>query len=198
MPHPNANPRHAIREAVRGLVDLGMVDRRPRVGTRVVSAEPIIGYRWIPSSFDDIASNVNATLIVRPRQTVVVADDAIARRLGCNVGDRWFRFAGPRILRDRRKPEPVCFSEQYVENTAKARRAIAKAALSPHSIIEQVVEQEVRADLLDDEQAGALHAEPGSPALVVVRRHVKLDGRLIAIGIHTHPADRFSIKMTVA
>src|SRR5258708_29805942 len=100
--------RHTIREAVRGLVEAGMVERRPRIGTSVISAEPISGYRWLPGSAEDIATNANSTWIVRPRGTIVKADAAIARRLGCEVGDRWFRFAGPRILRDRRKREPVC------------------------------------------------------------------------------------------
>jgi GntR family transcriptional regulator len=187
--------RHTIREAIRGLIELGMVERRPRVGTRVISAEPVVGYRWLPASADEIAANVNATWIVRPRRTAVEADEAIARRLGCEVGDRWFRFAGPRIMRDRRQREPVCFSEQYVPDTPSAREAIAIPAMSPDDVADQAIEQEIRADLLDDEQAEALHAEPGSPALVVIRRHHTPEGRLVAIGIHTHPADRFSIKM---
>jgi DNA-binding GntR family transcriptional regulator len=189
--------RHTIREAIRGLVDVGMVERRPRIGTTVISAEPIAGYRWLPGSTDDIAANVNATWIVRPQATVVEADEAMAHRLGCDVGERWFRFAGPRITRDRRTREPVCFSEQYVPDTPQARRAIATAAMSPDDIAEQVIEQEIRADLLNDEQAAALHAATGSAALVVVRRHIKTDGRLIAVGIHTHPSDRFTISMTL-
>jgi DNA-binding GntR family transcriptional regulator len=187
--------RHTIREAIRGLVDVGMVERRPRIGTTVISAEPIIGYRWLPESAQDIANNMNATWIVRPRGSAVVTDEAIAHRLGCAVGDRWYRFAGPRILRDRSIREAVCFSEQYVPNTPKARRAIANAATSPQDVSHQNIEQEIRADLLDDEQAAALRAEPGSAALVVVRRHRNPDGRLVAIGIHTHPSDRFSITM---
>jgi hypothetical protein len=67
--------------------------------------------------------------------------------------DRWFRFAGPRILRDRRTREPVCFSEQYVPSTPKTCRAIAVTAMSPDDIAHQVIEQEIRADLLDQEQA---------------------------------------------
>jgi GntR family transcriptional regulator len=187
--------RHTIREAIRGLVEVGMVERRPRVGTIVTSAEPIVGYRWLPSSAEDIAANVNATWIVRPKGSAVVADEAMAQRLGCEVGDRWFRFAGPRILRENRTPEPVCFSEQHVPDTAIARKVIATASLTPEDVADQIIEQEIRADLLNEEQAGALHAEPGSAALVVVRRHRDPDGRLIAIGIHTHPSDRFSIKM---
>jgi GntR family transcriptional regulator len=189
--------RHTVREAIRGLVDLGMVERRPRVGTSVISSEPIHGYQWLPSSVEDIAANVNATWIVRPRGIAVEADEATARRLGCDVGDRWFRFAGPRILRGRTTREPVCFSEQYVPDTPQARRAIriAAAALSADDIAHQRIEQEIRAELLDDEQAAALHAEAGSAALVVVRRHINPDRRLVAILIHTHPAERFTIKM---
>jgi GntR family transcriptional regulator len=189
--------RHTIRAAIGELVNLGMLERRPRIGTTVIAAEPVLGYRWLPASSDDIADNVNATWIVRPRGTVVIADETIARRLGCEVGDRWYRFAGPRILRDRRNREPVCYSEQYVPDTPRARKAIGVAAMSADQIGGQEIEQEIRAVLLDDEQADALHAEPGSAALVVVRRHRRPDGRLVAIGIHTHPSDRFSIRMNV-
>jgi GntR family transcriptional regulator len=189
--------RHTVREAIRGLVEAGMVERRPRVGTSVISAEPVIGYRWLPVSAEDIATNVNTTWIVRPRGSVVEADEAMAARLGCQVGDRWFRFAGPRILRDRRAREPVCFSAMYVPDTPTARKSMAKAEMSPADIAHQVIEQEICADLLDQEQADALHADLGSAALVVIRRHRKPDGQLVAIGVHTHPSDRFSIKMTL-
>jgi GntR family transcriptional regulator len=187
--------RHTIREAIRGLVEVGMLERRPRLGTTVISAEPIVGYQWVPVSVEDIAKNMQATWIVRPRGQSMVADEDAARRLGCRVGTRWYRFAGPRILRDRSVQDPVCFSEQYVPNTAKARQAIAAAAISPLDVPLQRIEQEIRAGLLSDEQAEALRAEPGSPALVVVRRHHGARDRLVAIGIHTHPADRYSIVM---
>jgi GntR family transcriptional regulator len=187
--------RHTIREAIRGLVDIGMVERRPRIGTKVISSEPIAGYRWLPGTTAEIAANVGTTRIVRSRSSVVKADQEIALRLGCAVGDRWFRFAGPRILRDKTSSVPICFSEQYVPNTVKARRTITTGVFSPHDMDDQSVEQEIRADLLDGEQAEALQAVAGSAALVVVRRHRNSSGKLIAIGIHTHPSDRFSIKM---
>jgi GntR family transcriptional regulator len=187
--------RHTIREAIRCLVDVGMVERRPRRGTTVISAEPIVAYHWVPGSVEQIATNMHATWIVDPHGGGIVTDEATARRLGCPAGTQWYRFAGPRMLRDRSTPEPVCFSEQYVPNTARARRVIATAAISPTDVPHQRVEQEIRADLLNEEQARALRAEPGSPALVVVRRHFDAHGRLVAIGIHTHPSDRYSITM---
>jgi DNA-binding GntR family transcriptional regulator len=76
---------------------------------------------------------------------------------------------------------------------------MARADMSPSDITNQVIEQEIRAALLDEEQAAALHAEPGSAALVVLRHHRQPgDSRLIAIGVHTHPSDRFSIKMQLS
>jgi GntR family transcriptional regulator len=189
--------RHTIREAIRCLVDVGMVERRPRRGTTVISAEPIVDYHWVPGSVEEIAKNMHATWIVDPHGGAIVTDEATACRLGCPVGAQWYRFAGPRMLRDGSLPDAVCFSEQYVPNTAKAREAIATAAISPTDVPHQRVEQEIRADLLNEEQARALHAEPGSAALVVVRRHYGAHGRLVAIGIHTHPSDRYSITMAL-
>lgn len=187
--------RHTIRDAIRGLVDLGMVERRPRLGTTVISAEPVSTYQWFPVTGEEVVTNIKATWIVRPHGTAVKADQAVAARLGCLIGSRWFRFAGPRILRDRRQREPVCFSEQYVPDTPQARNAIVNADIAPKATPDQIIEQEIRADLLDEEQAEALHAEPGSAALVVIRRHFKADGRLVAVGVHTHPAAGFSLKM---
>ncbi|WP_330251326.1 GntR family transcriptional regulator [Nocardia sp. NBC_00565] len=189
--------RHTIREAVRGLIDLGMVQRRPRIGTSVISAEPVAGYRWVPGSAADIAANMNATWIVRGQETVVVADGELAARLSCDVGERWFRFAGPRILRDRSVREPLCFSEQYVQDTPRGREAIRTPSMTPASLDDQVVEQQILASALNAEQAAALNAVTGSPALVVVRRHYNAEGTLLAVGIHSHPGDRFSITMTI-
>jgi GntR family transcriptional regulator len=58
--------RHTIREAIRGLVVIGMVERSPRIGTRVISSEPIVGYRWLSGSAAEIAANVGASRIVCP------------------------------------------------------------------------------------------------------------------------------------
>lgn len=187
--------RHTIREAIRGLVDLGMVERRPRLGTTVISAQPIASYRWLPVTGEEVATNARATWIVRPQGLSVVADAEVAARLGCAIGERWFRLAGPRILRDRRQRAPVCFSEQYVPDTPQAREAIVNADVAPRAKPDQIIEQEIRADLLNEEQAEAMRIDSGTAALVVIRRHFKPDGQLVAIGIHTHPSDRFSLKM---
>ena len=57
------------------------------------------------------------------------------------------------------------------------------------------MEQTISASLLDAHMASALDAEPGSAALVITRRNRDRTGRLISVGIHSHPADRYAITM---
>jgi DNA-binding GntR family transcriptional regulator len=45
--------------------------------------------------------------------------------------------------------------------------------------------------------AAALDAEPLSAALVITRRHLDHRRVLLAVGIHTHPADRYTITTSV-
>ena len=190
--------RHTIREAIRGLVEAGMVERRPRLGTRVISAEPVGGYRWLPVSAADIAANVNATWIVRgPRHRRARPTRRSPDGWAATSATGGSASPGPGSCATA-APANRCAS---ANSTCPTRRAPARPSpprrLSPGDLADQVIEQEIRADLLDDEQATALHADRGSAALVVVRRHRRPDGRLVAIGIHTHPSDRFSITMTL-
>jgi DNA-binding GntR family transcriptional regulator len=59
------------------------------------------------------------------------------------------------------------------------------------------VEQTIAADIVTEEMAVALDAEAGAPALVISRRNYDRRGRLVNVGIHTHPADRFTITTIV-
>ena len=73
-----------------------------------------------------------------------------------------------------------------------------KAGFSAESLKEFRVEQRVSAALLDEAMAEALGAEAGGPALVVTRRLSDRKGRLINVGIYTHPADRYEITTVVS
>ena len=59
------------------------------------------------------------------------------------------------------------------------------------------MEQTISAALLDSHMASVLGAEPGSAALVITRRNRDQSGRLVSVGIHSHPADRYTITMAL-
>ena len=189
--------RHTVREALRRLQDLGMIERRTSAGTRVVSARPISAYQPdsvyqpVAESTADILSLVEQTRIARPTSARIKANRALARRLRCRVGTPWFKLAGPRVKRSGGE-KPLCWSEQYLRPELD-RTPLIRGDFDAEQMRGHRIEQEICADVLSSELAAALGAAAGSPALVVIRRHAQR-GRMISVGIHTHPADRFSIR----
>lgn len=187
--------RHTVRQALRRIHDLGMIERRTSAGTRVVSAEPVAGYQPIATSTDDIVALVAGTRIRVEWSGEVTADRVLARRLRCRVGATWFCLAGPRIERHG-SSLPLCWSEQYLRPELDRDRLI-RGDFEAVEMRGQRIEQEITADVLDERCASALEADPGSPALVVTRRHFA-GRRLISVGVHVHPADRYSIRTVVS
>jgi GntR family transcriptional regulator len=98
---------------------------------------------------------------------------------------------GLRALR-RGDETPLCWSEQYLRSDVP-REKLLRAEFTLDEVASQVVEQIVSAALIDERMGNALGSKVGDPALVITRRHLDARGRLISVGVHTHPADRFSI-----
>lgn len=183
--------RHTVRAALRRIQDLGMIERRTSAGTRVISAQPIDDYQPLATSPADILSLVEQTRIAHPESGEIKADRLLARRLRCRAGTTWFRLAGARLRRTGDK-QPLCFSEQFLRPDLDPTPLI-RGDFVLDELRGQRIEQEITADVIDEHLAGALDAKTGSPAIVIIRRHFE-KARLISVGIHTHPTDRFSIR----
>ncbi len=186
--------RGTVREALRCLEDAGMIVRLPGAGTTVVAAHPIHEYHLIASTHDGVMELFERTKLSHPTAEEVIADTRLAARLDVDVGSHWFVLRGPRVLRD----EPstlVCWSEHYHPDFASSER-LRRGDLTPVNVESLTTEQVVAAEALRADLAEALHADAGSPALVVRRRHFDADRRLVDIGVHTHPADRYQVRMT--
>jgi DNA-binding GntR family transcriptional regulator len=187
--------RGTVRQALDRLQQLGMIERRAGAGTRVVASAPIGPYQPFAFSPSDIAALAATTRLLRPQLFDTVIDAHLARRIGARAGSRWHVLQGVRVRRD--DPEtPLCWSEHYTRGSV--RTDPRKTAFSAESLKEFRVEQRVSAALLDDDMAEALDAEGGGPALVVTRGLSDRKGRLINVGIYTHPADRYEITTVVS
>jgi DNA-binding GntR family transcriptional regulator len=187
--------RETMRKSLHHLEQLGMIDRRPRAGTTVIASRPTGGYQPVAQTTADVLAVAEGTRLVAPETAEVVLDATAARRIGARPRSRWHLLRGARVVRGTK--QPICFSEHYLRGDLEPGPMFRGALPAPDYTTQYRVEQTITAELLTDELAAALDAEPGSPALVISRRAFDRRGRLVNVGIHTHPADRYAITTTL-
>jgi len=188
--------RGTVRRTLGRLEQLGLIDRRAGRGTTVIATAPSPPYQPVASSPDDIGVLASETHLLKPEMGPIVVDAVLARRLGTRSGTTWFVIKGPRALR-RRDDQPLCWSEHYVRGESPPENFL-QGTVDVDEIAHLAVEQTISAALLDEQMAAALGALPDSAALVVTRRHRDAKGRLVSVGIHSHPADRYQITTKVS
>jgi DNA-binding GntR family transcriptional regulator len=175
-----------------------MISRRVRLGSQVISVAPIGDYQPVALGPEDLVALAAGTRIVGGENSLVTADEALAQRLGCAAGAELFLHEGPRHLRAR-SAEPLCWSEQYIlkKFDAAAREKMVRGTFTAGAAAQLHVEQIVTAEVLDERMAERLEAEPGAPALVIIRRHFQPGGAFLAAGVQTHPADRYQLRIPI-
>jgi GntR family transcriptional regulator len=187
--------RGTVRRALGRLDELGLISRRPRAGTTVIASVPMAGYQPLAQSAADIVALAAETRLVKPDGREVLADAALARRIGTQRGTSWFLLEGVRARRGRDEAA-LCWSEHYLRSDLP-RENLLRGKFTADDVAATRVEQTISASLLDPRMATALDAAPASAALVITRRNRNQSGRLVSVGIHSHPADRYAITMVL-
>ena len=179
------------------------MSRRKRAGTRVESASPTTSYRQSLASVEDLIQFGTAHRRVVRRIESVVADRALARELGCVLGRRWLHISSLRI-----GPEagalPISWTETYIDEAYSGLRKAIRA--KPDTLISSLIEEkygrriaEIRQDVVattvPEDLGRELKAEPGMPALKVVRRYIDTANEAYEISVTIHPADRFTFSL---
>jgi len=106
--------RHTVREALRRLVDLGLIERRQGAGSRVVSATPKTGYLHTIRSLQELFEYTRDTRLEIAEMTTVAIDEDEAEIIPAPVGSRWIRITGVRWSADR--GEAICHSVVLVHS----------------------------------------------------------------------------------
>jgi GntR family transcriptional regulator len=140
---------------------------------------------------DEVMELVQRTRLSKPTLQEVVVDGDVAGRIGVEVGSRWQLLAGALVLRANPR-EVLCWSENYLPNVSRTE-ALRKGRFTLADVEGLTLEQVVSAEIMRPEVAERLGVASGSPALVVRRRHFNDEGRLIKIGLHAHPGDRYRV-----
>ena len=195
-----AASRYTIREALRGLTASGLVSRRPRVGTIVLSPAPPSHYVQSIGAIEDLFQVAVETHYVLRSTKPVALDHDLAKQVGGSAGETWLRVSGVRW--DRPGGSPICYIESYVPSRHAAIVADFKGLRGPfYALLEQrsgetidEVRQEITAVPTPERAIAMLGLEPGALSLLLLRRYVAKRGTLIT-SFNWHRADQFSYRM---
>jgi DNA-binding GntR family transcriptional regulator len=193
--------RQTVREALRILMDQGLIVRRAGLGSIVIAAEPPALFTHSVKSLGEWLRYANETYreVVATRD--VVADRKLAALLKCEPGRNWFLIES--VRRADRFAAPLGWVEIYV-----ARKFAGVVKRSDHGrtpVHEQIAkmygqttdyaQMEIFARGMPAPIAKSLGVKAGSPALTVVRRYYGLREELFEVTITTHPEGRYTYTM---
>lgn len=195
--------RFTVREAIKQLVEMGLVSRQAGVGTKVLGVEPRSNYRQVMQGISDLQQYTADTELEIVDTAMVTVKGPLCELLDARDGEHWLHVEGLRRLPGR-KALPICFTEIYIHPAFRAVRDLGGRSTVPiyMRIEEQFgekvteIQQQIRAAALSRRVAGLLSAKPGAPALIVARTYRNRRGEIVEVAISTHPAERFSYSQT--
>lgn len=195
--------RHTIRDALRQLEELGLVERRRGVGTRVLARRPSRAYVHRVSAPNELMKYPRESRMQVAGTGFVVLNAAQAALTGCKAGSRWMRIRAVRRMPGRRPP--ICEVDLYLRpKFAAVAPQVGRTRDLAYQLIERrfgahVIEVgvEVMARPMPADAAAALGVAPGSPSMTVVRRYRDERGDLLCLSVSEHPGDRYTYAQTL-
>jgi GntR family transcriptional regulator len=195
--------RFTVREALRRLVEQGMVQRRQGAGSVVVSTTPQAQYVHSLSSLNDLFQFALDTHYDLLSVSQVVLEAKRALDLGVAAGERWQLVEG---LRSHEKGgKAICYVHSYIAPRAKSfvrelRRCVGPfyahlANRTGEDILE--VRQDIFGTPMNSKMAGHLNCKPCSIAMCAFRRYATRKGTLIA-SYNWHLAEDFHYRMKMS
>lgn len=199
--------RSTVRAAMRELQASGLISRKRNAGTRV-EAQPsqssMGGFSQTLGSIEAVQQFGVQTERHVQQVADVVADDALARTLGCRPGRRWLCISSLRLIPGDETQMPICWTDVYID-AAFAADVRARMEGFPYifgMLVEQIsgrrfmeIRQDIHAVGVPGERAEALKAPAGSPALAIRRQYLFGSSEVAQVSMSFHPADRYSYSM---
>jgi GntR family transcriptional regulator len=195
-----AASRYTVREALRRLVDQGMVHRRQGAGSVVVAAKPQARYVHSLSSLADLFQFALDTHFEVLSRAPVALPPELAQGVGGDPGSRWILVKG--IRRDKPGGSVVCYTHSYIPHRLQRFVRELPGCVGPFYAYladrsgEEITEadQEIRGEAMNEEIASHLEHPVGTTALCVLRRYTSRQGTLIT-SLNWHVAEDFRYRM---
>ncbi len=195
--------RHTVRESLRVLEDLGLIERSPRLGTTVkaLHSEPDFVYRVrSPEELLRYPEDSRLTLL---HSAPVKMTRALAKTLGIPQAGEWTCLSA--IRRQRGDGQPLCWSDIYVRSDyAKVANRIGHSPKPVYALIEeafdirsQSIDVEVCGANLEGERATALATADPTPAIRLIRRYRGAGVGFFEVSVTDHIASQFSFTLAM-
>lgn len=200
--------RFTVREAIKQLQKLGMVTTRHGTGTEVLARHATRGrFSFSFDSVGEFLHSARETRIIKPEVESVTADRAIARAMGCEVGQPLLRIHHRRaVLTPKgRAARPVALNEAYVlsiydgirSDLDLCRTTISDLIESRYGVSTARIEQTIEPCVLTNEQAKVLEVDTGSLGLRLQRRYVSTRGDVFEYVSSVQAGEEARISMTM-
>jgi GntR family transcriptional regulator len=196
-----AASRQTVREALRILMDQGLIVRRAGLGSVVVATEPPVLFTHSVKSLGEWLRYSNETYrdVVDSRE--ITATGKLAALLKCEPGKNWFLIEA--IRRADQFADPLGWIEIYVlrkfagvvKRSDHGRTPVHEQIARMFGQTTEYAQMEIFARAMPASLAKALRVKPGSPALTVVRRYYGVRDELFEVTVTTHPEGRYTYSM---
>jgi len=193
--------RQTVREALRLIIEQGLIIRRAGLGSVVIATEPPVLFTHSVKSLSEWLRYSNETYreVVGSRE--IIADRKLAALLKCEPGKHWFLIEA--IRRSDEFAAPLGWTEIYVlrkfsgvvKRRDHGRTAVHEQIAKMYGETIEYAQLEIFVRGLPARLAKPLQAKPGSPALTMVRRYYGLREELFEVTVTTHPEGRYTYTM---
>jgi GntR family transcriptional regulator len=193
--------RYTVREALRQLINAGLVKRRQGSGTQVVASQVQRNYvhsmRSLSELFQYAADTVFRSYAINKRSL----EPALADYVEDDSGQPWLEILGVRLGHDGNTP--ICHSTVLIhpdfagvaDSLDNHEGAIYRLIEQGYGVAVADVVQEISAAPITKAAATRLATSSRIWAVRIVRRYLSADGQLLLVSINDHPGDRFSYTM---
>lgn len=191
--------RHTTREAMRRLEEMGMITRRPGVGTLVKRQSAQSHYTAAIGDLSDLVHHTKHTHLEVLSQGWRCMDAGMGEGLDEVEGQNWWCLQTLRRLDT--GGAPISYTEILLHPIYEALKTrVADKGTTVYKLIEESngerikeLKQEVRCTAATSEQAELLDISVGMPVLRVLRYYYGRSDMLLSVSINIYPADRFHI-----
>ncbi len=195
--------RHTVRAALRSLYEKGLIVSQRGRGSIVQAAPVSPRYIQACDSIEDVLQYAHAT----PRQILsrhrIIADDALAERLGCAPGYPWWEIH-TRRLREAGGPMIASSLIWVPDEFADAVAALDTTDEALFVLIERLhgctfaeIRQALSMTNANSREAEDLGVETGAAVMCVERRFTDERGGLLEVSRSVHPAETFRYETSL-